>query len=40
MIETSTRTRVALLASEGLSLRAIAREVGISHESVRTILRD
>jgi DNA-binding CsgD family transcriptional regulator len=38
-IDTATRARVALLVSEGLSLRAIGREVGISHEKVRTMLR-
>ena len=35
-----TRDRVTELAGDGMSLREIGREVGISHEAVRTILRD
>jgi transposase-like protein len=38
-IDHETRARVVMLAREGLSLRAIAREVGVSHEAVRTVLR-
>jgi hypothetical protein len=39
MIDQQARARVVVLAEAGLSLRAIAREVGISHEAVRTVLR-
>ena len=34
------RDRVTELAADGMSLREIGREVGISHEGVRTILRE
>ena len=38
-IDDGTRVRIVALADEGLSLRAIARYTGVSHETVRTILR-
>ena len=33
------RQRVRLLRAEGLTLRGVAAAVGVSHETVRTILR-
>ena len=38
-IDQETRAQVVVLAREGLSLRAIAREVGVSHEAARTVMR-
>jgi hypothetical protein len=38
-IDQETRARVVMLAREWLSLLAIAREIGVSHEAVRTVLR-
>jgi hypothetical protein len=37
-IDHETRQRIRALASDGWSLRAIARELGVSQESVRQVL--
>jgi hypothetical protein len=39
-MDAATFKRIAELAEAGWSLRRIAREVGFSHESVRSVLRD
>jgi len=39
-IDLATRERIARLAAADWSLRSIAGEVGVSHESVRTVLRE
>jgi hypothetical protein len=36
----SARGRVVALADEGLFLRAIARKIRVSHETMRTVLRE
>ena len=38
-IDMATRERIRQLDDEGRSLRHIARDVGVSHESVRVVLR-
>lgn len=39
-IDVTTRKRVQDLVDAGLSLRAIGRELGVSHESARTVLHE
>lgn len=38
-VDEATIARVATLTEAGLSLRAIARELGVSHETVRKLRR-
>jgi hypothetical protein len=39
-IEDVTRVRIRSYAADGWSLRQIGRALGISHEAVRSVLRD
>jgi hypothetical protein len=38
-IATETVERIRQLSDDGLALRAIGREIGVSHEAVRTLLK-